>query len=266
MVVFGAATISGCCFTANEAVGAPATPGRPTARPSWAPAAASSPSSVRVLTVDEQYLRRQRGHWRCGRRRRRRAASVSLAAPIDVHAGTTCTSSSSVFHNNAAVGELGGSGCAGGPVQAAACRRRSSRPPPSLCEVVNGNQATGGAGGAGANGGSGWWRSRNKVGGRTIYDGADGSTVSISNSVLNNKHGPRRRRRGRRQWRQRRLGGAPRPHRRWAKRHPSPVVSDSNINANSAEGGAGGSGAASPASGVGGGVVPTSAISASWTL
>ena len=149
----------------------------------------------------------------------------------------------------------------GAPAWAAPCRWRSSRPPPLSASCWLPTRRSAGAGGAGANGGSGYGGGI-AVGGRTIYDGPDGSSVNLSDSVVNANQA---------------IGGTGGTGAVGGSGYgggafvgatesnitPSLAVSHSIINANSADGGAGSDGSGA---GIGGGVYDLGDFSAIATV
>jgi hypothetical protein len=259
VVVFGSASLGGCRFTGNRAVGGAGNSG-----PANSPAFVGAGGGILalgggVLTVDSSIFT---GNQALGGAGGTGGGGLAFGGGIDVHAGTTATLSNSVFHNNAAIGGAGGIGHAGGAGAGGGLSVEIFAVADISGVAISGNQAVGGAGGAGANGGGGYGGGI-AVGGRTIYDGADGSAVSISDSLLNNNAA---------------LGGVGGIGGNGGNGYgggafvgategsvtPSLAVSNSNINANRADGGAGGVGGSAGA-GVGGGVYSLGDFSASDT-
>jgi hypothetical protein len=249
VVVFDTATISDSTFLDNEAVGGAGGTG-----------AANSPAFVGagggILVLNGATLNVS-GSTFAGNEAIGGAGGTSggggfgIGGGIDAHAGTTLTLSNSSFHDNAAIGGAGGSGGAGGAGIGGGLSVDVFSTATITGIALLGNQAVGGAGGVGANGGSGYGGGIS-VGGRTIYDGPDGTSVSLSDSVINDNlalggsgglggNGGSG------------LGGGVFVGATEGGITPSLTVSESTINANNADGGAG-SGGGSTGSGVGGGV------------
>lgn len=250
VIDFASASFSNCRFTDNEAVGGAGNTG-----------AANSPAFVGAgggilalggasLTVSGSTFDGNQAIGGAGAAGG--GGGLSFGGGLDVHAGTTCTLSNSLFHDNAAVGGAGGSGGAGGAGVGGGISVEIFAKADISGVVVTSNRAIGGAGGGGAEGGGGYGGGI-AVGGRTIYDGPDGSSVTISDSVFNsnaavggagglggNGGGG--------------FGGGVFVGATEGPFTPSLAVSDSNINANEADGGAAGVGGGSTGLGIGGGV------------
>ncbi len=261
VVVFASASFSDCRFTGNQAVGGAGHVG-----------AANSPAFVgagggilalngALLTVDRTIFDGNQAIGGAGGAGG--GGGLAFGGGLDAHAGTALTLSHSLFHDNAAVGGAGGSAGAGGAGAGGGISVEIFATATITGVVLTSNQAIGGAGGAGANGGSGYGGGI-AVGGRTIYDGPDGSSVALSYSVINDNQA---------------LGGAGGTGGNGGGGFggggfvgategsvtPSLVVSDSTINANRADGGAG-TGGGSTGPGVGGGVYSLGDFTATDTV
>jgi hypothetical protein len=261
VVVFTAATISDSTFIGNKAVGGAGNTG-----------AANSPAFVGagggVLALNGASLTVS-GSTFVGNRAVGGAGggggggSIGIGGGLDAHAGTTLTLSNSAFAGNAAVGGAGGSGGAGGAGIGGGLSVDVFSTATISEVALTLNVAQGGAGGAGANGGTGAGGGIS-VGGRTIYDGPDGSSVALSDSLIagnqavggaggiggNGGDG---------------LGGGAFVGATESGVTPSLAVSDSAIILNRAIGGAGGAGG-SAGHGIGGGVYSLGDFSSTDTV
>jgi hypothetical protein len=248
VVVFGLATISDSTFTGNKAVG-----GSGGVTPSAFAFVGGGGGLLAIggasLTVSgcafdgNQAIGGAGGPGGIG--------SLGIGGGLAVHDHVSLTLSDSSFSHNAAIGGAGGSGGTGGIGIGGGLSVDKTSTATITRIIVISNQAQGGAGGAGANGGGGLGAGL-AVGGRTVYAGADGTSVSLSGSVIadnqaiggtggvggNGGVG---------------FGGGIFVGATEGSITPSLAVSDSNIIANRAVGGAGGVGGVT-GSGVGGGV------------
>lgn len=249
VIVFDTATISNSSFIDNEAVGGVGGVGAANS-----PAFVGAGGGILVLNgatlvvsgsrfVGNQAIGGAGGSGGGG--------ALGIGGGIDAHTGTSLTLSNSSFHDNAAIGGAGGSGGAGGAGIGGGLSVDVSSTAAITGVSLIGNQAVGGAGGAEANGGSGVGGGLS-VGGRTVYDGADGSSVSLGESLIANNlaiggaggiggNGGGG------------FGGGVFVGATEGSLTPSLTALDSTITANSADGGAGGEGGSNGV-GVGGGV------------
>ncbi len=248
-VIFGNASFTNCNFTGNEAVGG-AGSGGPANTAAFVGAGggilALGGATLNVsgsLFSGNQAIGGAGGTGGGG--------GLAFGGGLNAHSGTALTLSHSLFHGNAAIGGAGGSGGSGGAGAGGAISVEIFSTAAISDVVLTGNQAVGGAGGTGAAGGSGYGGAL-AVGGRTIYDGSDGSAATISNSVIADNLA---------------LGGAGGTGGNGGGGYgggvflgatesgvtPSLAITDSVITANSADGGAAGKGG-SRGAGIGGGV------------
>jgi hypothetical protein len=261
VVVFASASFSNCSLSVNEAVGGAGNVGAAN-RPAFVGAGggilALNGASLTVSSSSFDNNQAIGGAGGTGG-----GGALGVGGGIDAHAGTTLTLSGSSFHNNAAVGGAGGSGAVGGAgIGGGLSVDVFSTATITQISLIS-NEASGGAGGSGAEGGSGYGGGLD-VGGRTIYDGPDGSSVSLSDSVITNNLA---------------IGGAGGNGGNGGNGDgggifvgategsttPSLAVYSSTITANNSDGGAG-SGGGTDGSGVGGGVYNLGAFTAVDTV